>query len=206
MAKDGFLNRGPITMGSPDHTMPETSPETASRQDRSMSMGRVNLVAIPFALLPPLLPVTLFVWVWGLHPLAAPIRHPFALLIFGAVFLAGVTLHELIHGVAWKWASRKPWSTISFGFNVASLTPYAHCSEPMNARAYRVGALAPALLLGFLPATAGLLSGNPWTFLYGILFIVAAAGDFLILWLLRGVPADRLVEDHPTRAGCYVYE
>jgi hypothetical protein len=150
--------------------------------------------------------LVLYTWFWGVHPLAAPVRHPFALLIFAAVFLAGVVLHELVHGVAWKLASGKPWSAISFGFNVAGLTPYAHCSEPMKARAYRIGAFAPALLLGILPATIGLLSGNAWPFVYGILFLVAAAGDFLILWLLRGVPGDRQVEDHPTRAGCYVYE
>jgi hypothetical protein len=29
-----------------------------------------------------------------------------------------------------------------------------------------------------------------------------AGGDLLVLLLLRGVPANALVEDHPTRAGC----
>ena len=28
----------------------------------------------------------------------------------------------------------------------------------------------------------------------------------MILWLLRGVGGDELVEDHPERAGCYLVE
>jgi hypothetical protein len=44
-----------------------------------------------------------------------------------------------------------------------------------------------------------------WT-VYGVIFLIAAAGDFIVLWVLRGVPGDVLVEDHPTRAGCYVYD
>jgi hypothetical protein len=33
---------------------------------------------------------------------------------------------------------------------------------------------------------------------------VAAAGDFLILWILRGVPAGAWVQDHPQQVGCLV--
>jgi len=31
---------------------------------------------------------------------------------------------------------------------------------------------------------------------------MAAVGDAMVLWLLRGVPGDTLVEDHPDRVGC----
>jgi hypothetical protein len=41
---------------------------------------------------------------------------------------------------------------------------------------------------------------------FGLLFTFAAGGDALVLWLLRGVAPHRLVEDHPTRAGCFVWE
>jgi hypothetical protein len=50
------------------------------------------------------------------------------------------------------------------------------------------------------------LFGNLWLVLLGGLFILAAGGDFLILWSIRGVDKDALVEDHPTRAGCYVLQ
>ena len=64
----------------------------------------------------------------------------------------------------------------------------------------------PGLVLGILPATAGLLLGSGGLLVFGIVFTAAAGGDFLILWMIRNVPSNSLVEDHPTRAGCYVFE
>jgi hypothetical protein len=34
--------------------------------------------------------------------------------------------------------------------------------------------------------------------------LVAASGDAIIIWLVRDVPRDHLVVDHPDRAGCLV--
>jgi hypothetical protein len=48
--------------------------------------------------------------------------------------------------------------------------------------------------------------GPTWLFFAGLLFSIAAAGDFMILWVLRNVPSHLLVQDHPSRAGCLVYE
>ena len=45
-----------------------------------------------------------------------------------------------------------------------------------------------------------------WTLLaLGIVFIVSAAGDIMIVWAIRKDPSDALVYDHPSEAGCYVY-
>ena len=52
----------------------------------------------------------------------------------------------------------------------------------------------------------GIFTGNPFIFIFGLAFILAAGGDILILWLLRKVKAGSLVEDHPKRAGCYVID
>src|SRR5690606_5892329 len=105
----------------------------------------------------------------------------------------------------WRLAGRVPAGTVRLGFQWKAFTPYAHCSVPMAAGAYRVGAAVPGVVLGVLPALAGLVTGGGAVFLFGLLFTLAAGGDALILWLLRDVPTDRLVEDHPSRAGCYVY-
>jgi hypothetical protein len=40
----------------------------------------------------------------------------------------------------------------------------------------------------------------------GALFVLATGGDLLVLWVIRELPASALVEDHPTRAGCYVLD
>lgn len=83
---------------------------------------------------------------------------------------------------------------------------YAHLKEPVAVRIYRIGAVMPGLLLGILPALAGALTGNVPVLLFGMLFVVGAGGDFLVLWLIRGVAPDAQVEDHPSKVGCYVLQ
>lgn len=62
----------------------------------------------------------------------------------------------------------------------------------------------PLLLLGVLPSLLAIVGGQGGMMAFGLFFTFAAGGDMLILWLLRDVPGDALVEDHPVRAGCYV--
>ncbi|MEO8224844.1 MAG: hypothetical protein ABI661_08555, partial [Gammaproteobacteria bacterium] len=62
----------------------------------------------------------------------------------------------------------------------------------------------PAIVLGFVPAGIGLAFGLPTLTAWGLFFVLTAGGDFVVLWLIRHVSADRLVQDHPSRAGCLV--
>jgi hypothetical protein len=91
---------------------------------------------------------------------------------------------------------------MQLGIRWRSLAPYAHPREPVTARAYRIGALMPLLLLGLVPALAALALGAPRLMAFGLFFVFTAGGDLLALWLMRGIPPGRLVEDHPTRVGC----
>jgi hypothetical protein len=85
-----------------------------------------------------------------------------------------------------------------------TLTPYAHCNVPMRADAYVIGAATPGIVLGLAPLVAGMLFASGVLFAFGALFTLAAGGDALIIWLMRGVSADSMVLDHPTRAGCLI--
>jgi hypothetical protein len=125
---------------------------------------------------------------------------------FGFLLLLGILIHELIHVAAWAGISKKPLSVFKLGFQWQSLTPYAHCMEPMDVRSYRLGSFAPGFLLGILPWTVSLFTGDILLFLFGLLFTTAAGGDFLILWVIRGLKPGTLVEDHPFNAGCYIIE
>jgi hypothetical protein len=118
--------------------------------------------------------------------------------------LPGIFVHEAIHGAAWRAFGRLGRGRVEFGFQRRTLTPYAHALDPMPAAAYRLGAVLPALLLGVAPYAAGIVLGNLPLALFGILFIAAAGGDFLVLWLLRNVSGRAMVQDHPSRAGCIV--
>ena len=171
-----------------------------------MSMERVNLLALPVALLPLCATLLPFYLLWGGRPLLTGGRTLVTWYVLLPGLLGGVVLHEVIHGLSWAIFARKPLRSIRFGVQWKTLTPYAHCAGAMEARAYRLGAVMPALLLGAFPAGIGLVLGNGAWVLYGTLFLVAAVGDFIVLWVLRRVPGDVLVEDHPARAGCYVYD
>lgn len=169
-------------------------------------MERVNLLAVPVALLVPVVTLVPFCLLWGCAPLLAGGRWLVRWYILVPGLLGGVVLHELIHGVSWVLFGRKPFRSIRYGMQWKTLTPYAHCAEPMAARAYRRGAAMPAVVIGVIPAAAGLAAGNgAWT-LYGTIFLAAATGDFIVLWILRGISGETFVEDHPSRAGCYVYD
>ncbi len=181
-------------------------PVPPNGRDVTMSMAQVNLLAIPVAVVPVLLLGGLFVLVngWGaLSSSLALFRQP---VTFAAVLIGGIVTHELLHGAAWAFYGNKPLTAITFGIHWVTLTPYAHCREPLRAEAYRLGALAPALILGICPALLAIFAGMYWFLFPGLIFTAAAAGDFLIVWMLRGVRSSQMVLDHPRRAGCIVYD
>lgn len=173
-------------------------------EERTATVGKANVAAL-VGVLPALLVFVAaygLVWGWGalgagFDALASPLWR------FLLLFVGGVLVHEVLHGVAWRLAGAERGS-VSLGFQVSTLTPYAHSSAPMSARAYRIGAVTPGVVLGVVPVLAGLALGVGGVFWFGLIFTLAAGGDALILWLLRGVPADRLVRDHPSKPGCLV--
>lgn len=120
------------------------------------------------------------------------------------LMVLGVVVHEFIHGISWAYFGSKPLVAIKFGFQWKTLTPYAHLKEPVEVRAYRIGAFMPGFVLGILPYAISLLTGNGNLFWFGLVHTTLAGGDWLVLWLIRNVRAGLLVEDHPTNAGCYV--
>jgi hypothetical protein len=176
------------------------------RRDVTLSLARVNLMGLPAALAPLALVGVPFILLWGPSQLLEGLRLFLRPASAVPAVLLGAILHELIHAAGWVLFARKPWRSMRFGFKWKTLTPYAHCREPMPAAAYRWGAALPGALLGFLPAVAGVITGDGWSAVFGILFLVAAAGDGIVLWVIRSVPGRTLVEDHAERAGCYVYD
>ena len=173
--------------------------------DRSASLVAANAAALALAV--PVLGalVVPFGLAWGWPALADGaawwIRQP--LVLFGAL-AAGTLTHEALHAIAWRAAADLPPGAVRLGFNWKALTPYAHCSAPMPARAYRIGAATPGVALGLVPAGIAWATGSAATLAFALLFTLAAGGDALILLLLRGVAPDARVVDHPTRAGCLV--
>ncbi|MGN6391435.1 MAG: DUF3267 domain-containing protein [Gemmatimonadales bacterium] len=172
--------------------------------DYSLGMLTANLLTVVAA--GPLVAVLALAWAarWGWASLAAGVYgllDPWILLL---AVLPGIAAHELIHAVAWAAAARRPFAAMELGVRWRSLAPYAHPREPVPARAYRIGAVMPLLVVGIVPSLAAIALGAPRLMAWGLFFVFTAGGDVLVLWLIRGVPGGRLVEDHPTRVGCVV--
>ncbi len=187
-------------------SIPESNDPAPEKKDVSVSLGRVNVLAIPMAFLPILVVGLPYLLLWGIQPIRVGVHQFFWPVSFIPALLFGIIFHELLHGIGWVWFGGKQWSVIKFGFKFSALSPYAHCTVPLAARAYKLGTFLPGLVLGVIPSFVALFSGSCWMLIFGVLFLVAAAGDFLVLWIIRNVRADQMVEDHPTRAGCYVFE
>jgi hypothetical protein len=171
----------------------------------SISASEANLKSLLLVIPMAVLGVVFYWMVWGWEKILAdliiiPENFVFALL----VFISGVLLHEWLHGLAWMFAGGLEHDAIKYGFKLSALAPYAHCKVAVRARAYRFGVVAPGLILGLLPYIVGLIIGEAVLIWFGFIFTLAAGGDFLMLWIIRDIPANCRVEDHPERVGCKV--
>jgi hypothetical protein len=121
------------------------------------------------------------------------------------IVLVGIVSHELLHGIGWSIYAKEGWKSIKFGVTWKFLTPYCHCKEPLLIKFYRFGTALPAIIIGIIPSFISLLSGNIWLMLFGLFFTFAAGGDFLILWLLSKENSSALIQDHPDKIGCIIF-
>lgn len=181
--------------------------EDYHKKELVLSAGKMNLYSL-LLLIPVFLVFYLpfyLIWDQGIH-LAGfrMIIREHGLLFFGILVL-GIFLHELIHGITWARYCRNGFHSILFGFSWKSFSPYCHCREILKINHYLAGTLMPGLVTGVLPALAGIISGNLMILILGIIFTMAAGGDFIFLWMLRNVPGTAYAEDHPEKAGCYLY-
>lgn len=122
-----------------------------------------------------------------------------------AMLLGGIVVHELVHGITWALYAKSGFRSIRFGVLWKMLTPYCHCKEPLTVRQYIIGALMPAIILGFAPAMLAMALGSAKLLVFALFFTVAAMGDFMIIHLIRNEPVGTMVLDHPSEAGCYVF-
>ena len=128
-------------------------------------------------------------------------------LVRGTVaILAGIVLHEMLHGLGWVFFTRRKFRSLRFGFMVRELAPYAHCTEPLPVLGYRIGILLPVVVLGFLPALSGIISGSFSRLCYGMLFTWAASGDLIMFWYIRKLKTGSKVMDHPEKLGCIILD
>jgi hypothetical protein len=187
------------------HIKEEQKVGTENKHDLSVSALRANIVAF-FIMVPvAILQFAIFYVLHGSKQLETTF-YLLNVLLFLVLVSASIVVHELLHGLTWMAFGKKSFSSIKFGVQWKTLTPYAHLKVPIEVNVYRMGGFMPGFVLGILPFLLSLILGNSNLLWFGIIQTAAASGDWLILWLLRNVKGGMQVEDHPSRAGCYVYE
>jgi uncharacterized integral membrane protein len=131
---------------------------------------------------------------------------PLGVIIVLVVMTGGIVMHELIHGLTFAVFAKAGFKSIKFGILTKTLTPYCHCKEPVRVWQYILSTIMPAIVLGLIPSFIAMITGNIGLMLFGIFFTIAAAGDFIIIYLLRKQPATSLVQDHPEKIGCFIFK
>ena len=157
-----------------------------------------------------LIPVTLayalpFYWIWGNEMQFSELSYSLLdnLWIALLCFILGIVTHELIHGVVFAKYAKNGFKSIKFG--IMKMHPYCHCKEPLKVNQFIAGVLMPAIILGMIPAILAIILGNTELILFGIVFTVSGAGDFLFAYALRNEKGYYFVEDHPSETAFYIY-
>lgn len=171
----------------------------------TISMAWANVFSIILLIVAAVVMIVVYRLLWGDFHFGDGDRLMRDVVLLVALF-GGIVVHELIHGLTWALYAKQGWKSISFGVMWKILTPYCHCSEPLVLWHYIVGTLMPLVVLGIVPLVLGLAIGSFLVALYGVVFISTACGDILLVWKLRHEKASSTVLDHPTEAGCVVYE
>lgn len=131
-----------------------------------------------------------------------PYVGPLTLIVYLFVL---VVLHEGCHALAWILGGMPP-RTISFGIFWRYLSPYAHCTEAMSVRLFRVVLVIPLILTGFLPLALGLWLGDLTLQIASAFLIGGAAGDLAMLASSVAFHPDVRVMDHPTKPAFIVLD
>ena len=171
------------------------------KEDRTFSLKDTNSLDMLLSLPLIVLVVTGYFWRWGKE--AIPLwESDFKLVIF--LLVVSIPVHELLHGLAWANYAKKKMKSISFGFNLIELMPYCHCCEALEVKAYKLGVLAPAVVLGGGYFLLALLVPNTEFLLLSAFNIFMATADLLIFWKAHGIHKGLLI-DHPEQPGFVVF-
>lgn len=177
-----------------------------------IDIGKANIYSLVFCIPVVLLygltyyliwgsPSEFFEWNWSVDSKVTLFdTYPFILF-----FLAGIVAHELIHGIVWGMCAKNRFKSIRFGMMWKYLCPYCHCKDLLTVTQYRIGAVAPAIVLGLLPGILALFIGSSDLLMLSMVMTIGGVGDFMILYLLRKEKSSDYVQDLPSEAGCYIY-
>ncbi|MGL5276659.1 DUF3267 domain-containing protein [Myroides sp.] len=184
--------------------------ENYTMEQKTIDLGKANGYALLSIIPIALINIIPYYFIWGELASISKLKETNPLFMISGSFsmilimLLGIIIHELIHGLTWAIYAKKGFKSMKFGVLWKMITPYCHCKEPLKVRAYSIGTIMPAIILGFIPSIIAIIIGHFGLLLFGIFFTVAAMGDFMIIYLIYKEDKDTWVQDHPSEAGYYL--
>ena len=178
------------------------------KTDLTISIVKANLFVFLLAI--PVVAISVLLFAWR-NPISLLTPTPHGSLLFIVLFFVLIVAHELIHGLTWSIYAEHHFKDIEFGFMKEYLTPYCTCTTPLLKSHYVLGALMPCIVLGIIPTAIGILLGSHLLFWIGIVMILSAGGDIMIVWKVLAFKKqdesnELLIYDHPTQAGSVIFE
>ena len=191
-----------------EETCERLSQQGYKRNDLTISIVKANLFVLLLAI--PIVAIGVLLFAWK-NPISLLTPTPQGSLLFIVLFIVLIVAHELIHGLTWSLYAEHHFKDIEFGFMKEYLTPYCTCTTPHLKSHYIMGALMPCVVLGVVPTAIGILLGSHLLFWIGIIMILSAGGDIMIVMKLLAYKSQSgsteiLIYDHPTQAGSVIFE
>ena len=177
------------------------------RTDLTVGIAKANLIAVLLTIPVFAAGLWLFFSVNGFENVRVFSGYSLVLFLGGTALLTVV--HELVHGLVWSFFTPRHFKDVEFGIMIQYVTPYCACTAPLKKGPYIAGALAPLFAVGVLPAAIAILIGSFPLLMLGLVMILAAAGDMMIVKNIlahRSVAREILYMDHPTQAGGVIFE
>ena len=126
------------------------------------------------------------------------------IILFVVIVLLGIPLHELIHALIFGLFVKGGFKTLSFGVEPRTCSPWCHCKSEMSVLLYRIAALTPFFIMGVIPLLAAYLMNSPALLVFGYLYCLGGAGDWLSVYLTRKLKWKDRVKDHPSKLGFFI--
>jgi len=123
---------------------------------------------------------------------------------FVIVVSGSIVVHELIHAAVFSVFAKDTWKNVKIGFQIKTLTPYAHCKVPLKKIHYELALMMPGIILGLIPVIIAFNTASILLLYYGLFMLMGAGGDIVLLFMLRKVPNTKKILDHDSEVGFYI--
>lgn len=137
------------------------------------------------------------------RPLLLTSKVYFDIILIIAIFIVGLAMHEGLHALAALVFGKCQAKDIKFGVNFMQGMLYCHVEKPINASAYKIMLLLPAILTGLIPLIIVTFLGNIFLIIVFCMLLCGGAGDIIMFVNLNKLDNDTLILDHPLAPAFY---